>query len=159
LRLTPIGFWKWHPEAAEFPGTKIVVRPADKHVFGLLRNLAAQGVNVIKHSGQAYPSAPKHTGISPDPGVVYGNNGVNMVLSVIHHTGASTVLLLGCDMAGQHWHGGYMGMGQPDYASLCIPNFATLVEPLEKAGVCVMNCSAISKLPYWPRVNLKDVLP
>ena len=113
-------FWKWHPEAIDFPGTKIVVRKIcpTREDLADYAALAAKGVKVLRHSGHKHPIAMGvHDGTSPDPAIVHGNNALFMLLSVIAHTGAHTVLLLGADMHGQHWHGGYFRRGQPDYAA------------------------------------------
>lgn len=154
-------FWKWHPEALEFAGTKVVVRAiaASREQWRRYAALQAAGVKVLKHSGHKHPIAMgRHEGASPDPGVVHGNNALFQVLSVIIHTGASTVLLLGADMHGRHWHGGYRDFAAPDYALNVVPNFASLVRPLAKAGVVVLNATPGSALPYWPSVKLEDVL-
>lgn len=158
-------FWTWHPEALEFPGTKIVVRPAGNVTamparWPLLKRLSDAGVNVLRHTGLDYPQAvPQHEGISPDPRVVRGNNSLAQILSVIHHTGAKTVLLLGADMRGGHFHGGY-GMGEPNYVQSIIPLMAKAAAQLAEAGLAVLNCSPGSALPYWrPTMDLRSVLP
>lgn len=155
-------FWVWHPEAIEFAGIKVVVRKIapSREDWRRYAALAERGVKVIKHSSHKHPgSMGKHEGTSGDPGIVHGNNALHMILSVLPHTGAATALLLGADMHGQHWHGGYRNMGPPTYATSCIPNFATLVKPLARAGVTVLNCSPGSALPsYWPHMRLEDVL-
>jgi hypothetical protein len=35
---------------------------------------------------------------------------------------------------------------------------SAIVEPLQKANVPVINCSLISELPWWPKVDLFEVL-
>ena len=62
-------------------------------------------------------------GASPDPATVRGNSSLAQVLSVIAHTGAARVLLLGADMKPGRWHRGYPGQPEPDYARQVIPTF------------------------------------
>lgn len=163
-------FWTYHPEAIDFPGTKIVVRKIcpSRDDLRAYASLSAKGVKVLCHSGHKHPIAMGvHDGISHDPGVVHGNNANFMILSIIHHTGASTVLGLGFDFKPGHWHGGYVRVGphgitcgEPAYEASVVPNFATLVQPLRKAGVSVFICSDRSALPAdaWPRAKLEAVL-
>lgn len=161
-------FWRYHPEAIDHPGLKIVtckICPS-REDWRAYAALAARGVKVLRHSGHKHPVAMGvHEGISHDPGIVHGNNIIFCALSVIHHTGAGTVLLLGADFKEGHWHGGYRipggpNVGEPNYAVSVVPNFATLVGPLRRAGVAVLVCSDRSALPEkdWPRVRLEDVI-
>ena len=117
-------FWRYHPEAIDFPGLKIVVRkicpnPTDLRSYAAL---AAQGVKVLRHTGLKHPNAvPIHQRPSPDPRIVHGTNAIFMILSVIAHTGVSTVLLLGADFKPGHWHEGYRipGVAELRRARLC----------------------------------------
>ena len=150
-----------HPEATFFEGIKVVVRGANnlpRERWRQLKALSNAEVKVLRHSGQGYPVTSRHEGISPDPAVVRGNCSLFQILSVIAHTGASTVLLLGADMHGHHWHEGYPGIGQPDYANAVIPQFQSLVKPLAAANVAVLNVSPGSALPWFPHMRLEDVL-
>lgn len=155
-------FWAWHSDAVDFAGTKIVIRPCGDASsyparWAKLAELAAAGVNILRHSAREYPGPARHEGASSDPAVVYGNNSLYQILSVIAHTGASTVLLIWADMTGGHWHEGY-STGEPDYAISIVPYFETLVQPLKKAGVTVINCTPGSAIPYWPVLQLEAVL-
>jgi hypothetical protein len=156
-------FWEWHPEAVQFEGVRITVRPAGNVTsmpakWPKLKQLADAGVKILRHTGPDYPNpTPRHEGASHHPGVVYGNNSLYQLLSVIAHTGVSTVLLLGADMRGGHWHDGY-AMAEPDYAASIVPNFAFLAKPLETAGVTVLNASPRSAITCWPMIDLRSVL-
>lgn len=156
-------FWTWHPEAADFPGVMICVRKANdasREYWRQLAKVAGHGAMVLRHSGLNYPTVPRHEGVSADPRLVRGNNALFQIMSIIAHTGVSTVLLLGADMRGGHWHGGYRGYGEPDYAGSVIPPFETLIAPLAKANVVVLNASPGSALSprWWPHVRLEDVI-
>jgi hypothetical protein len=154
-------FWQWHPEALEFAGTKVTLRGArymTPEWWRQVKRLADAGVKVLRHSGRDYPQMdPRHIGISRDPAVVHGDNSAFQLLSIVAHTGATTVLLLGVDQHGRHWHGGYDQIGSPDYGSMC-QRFATLAAPLAKAGVEVLNVSPGSALDCFPRARLEEVI-
>jgi hypothetical protein len=152
-------FWTWHPEALAFKGTKITVMPAHKPPSSALLRLAAAGVHVLRHAGRDLSTEIRAGGgASPDPGEVRGNCSLAQVLSIIAHTGAAQVLLLGADMRPGRWHDGYPGQPEPDYARQVIPGFASLVRPLAEAGVDVVNVTPGSALPWWPRVSIEEVL-
>jgi hypothetical protein len=155
-------FWAWHPEALEFPGVKIAVRGCGdgasmRVVWPKLAELSAAGVKILRHSSRDFPCVPRHEGVSGDPAVVRGNNSAFQILSVIQWTGAATVLLLGIDMKGGHWHEGYIA-SSPTYTTAVLPMFESLVKPLREAGIAVFNCSPKSILPFWPKVSLESII-
>jgi len=158
-------FWGWcsgpgringdEPDAVDFSGTKIVAWSSATLVDRqYLDRLIEHGVNVLRHC-----SPLQCSGISPDPGLIYGFNSVHHVLSVIHHTGARRVILLGVDMrASGHWHVDWPEGGiSADYPPMRY-SLETLVEPLASAGVEVLNASPGSALTCWPAVELAQVL-
>ena len=158
------GFWLWcggparingdEPDALDFSGTKIVAGVAREGAQQYFPRLIAGGVKLIKHC------APRQQmGLSADPGMMYGPNSVHNMMSVIHHTGAKRVILLGVDMRNTgHWHpewpDGAMGS---DYDTFR-PALATLVDPLARARVEVLNATPNSALKCWPRVDLAEAL-
>ena len=157
----PTRFWAWYPEALDFAGTKIVVRGCadmSRKTWRALDDLGRVGVKILRHSGLGFPCLPRHEGVSGDPAVVRGNNSLFQILSVIAHTGARTVLLLGADMRGGHFHSGYP-VGEPNYAQSVVPPFGSLKAPIERAGVAVLNCCPSSLLDVWPKLPLRAVLP
>lgn len=158
--------WKFHagegrlpdwPDVLDCPGIKISVSSPDlppAHAAEIPR-LVEAGVQFLRH-----PGVGAYEGASDDPGVVRGNNSLFQILSVIGFTGASRVLLLGADMRERkHWHGGYPGIGHPNYARDVVPKFRTLMEPLKNEGVEVLNCSPGSALDAFTHVRLEDVWP
>jgi hypothetical protein len=147
----PAKFWADHPKALEHAGIRITCRRLNRPDTEALTKAAKAGVEVLQHAGQ------DTVGASPDPGVVRGNNSLAHVLSVIAHTRARRVLLLGADMRPGHWHGGYPGRPEPDYRKQVVPTLASLVQPLARAGVIVINCAPRSALPYWLRASLREV--
>ena len=145
-------FWRWHPDVIEHQGERITVArepmpPSRERDF---QRLQERGARVVRwRDGQ---------GASSDPSEVRGKNGAHHVLSSIMHTGASTVLLLGVDMHGRHWHEPYPSSPSERGYHAWIDNLGALVEPLALAGVAVLNCSPGSAVPYWPRIDLEAVL-
>ena len=97
-------FWDWcsgprrvnptEPDALDFAGTKIVLRCG--RARERLPVLAAAGVKVLRHSLEH--------GLSDDPSEARGTHAAEHVLSIIHHTGAVRVLLLGIGARPGHWH-------------------------------------------------------
>ena len=159
-------FWQWcggpgrlypaEPDAWDFAGLKITVWSPSlipPHVEHLRKLLDARPeVRVIRHAGDN-----RHEGESGDPGVLYGNNSLYQLLSVIRFTGARRVLLLGADMLGGHWHPPWP-MGGPNFPRSVVPKFTSLVEPLARAKVEVINCSPGSALEAFPKRELREVL-
>ena len=139
------GFWQWHPEALEFPGIKVVVRGVvpNRETWARLKQLNDAGRE--GDQAQRPQPPPGHGGArghQPRPRHRARQQRLAQILSVIHHTGASTVLLLGVSMKPGRAHGNYPdGSNEPTYAASVIPPFATFVRPLREAGVAVLNCS------------------
>lgn len=85
------------------------------------------------------------------------NSGYQAInLAVLY--GASRIVLLGYDMQSRgrqtHWH---ERAAEPPYA-VFLPRFLTLVEPLNAAGVEIVNCSPETALKCFPRADLRSVL-
>jgi len=123
-------------------------------------------------------------GLSHDPGTLcHGGNSGYQAINLAYLFGACRIVLLGYDMrvvpmtyqddqghirdtrgrySGQiYWHSGH---GRETIASYSrrvkywIPMFWSLVQPLRKAGVEVVNCSPGSALPCWPIRPLDEIL-
>lgn len=118
----PAWFWTWsggpdrinkaEPDALEFEGTKAVLSsPAHPSEFEeRLAALVEHGVKVMRHRGEDW-----HTGVELDNGHVRGNNSCfHLLSSVIPHTGARRVILLGIDMTPGRFHVNWP-MGEPEY--------------------------------------------
>lgn len=155
----PGRFWAWcggpgrlygsEPDAWDFEGEKIVLwspqlssegrlTPHLEHLRTLVE--ARPEVKVLCHAGDGH-----HEGWSGKPDVVFGNNGLYQVLSMLPHTGARKVILVGADMKSGHWHKPWP-MGEPTYENSVVPNFRTLVDPLAQARLDVVNCTPGSAL-------------
>jgi len=158
------GFWLWcagptrvnvdEPNAFDFAGTKIVAWVPRDGAQQYFPRLIAADVKLIKHC-----APQQRMGLSDDPGMMLGPNSVHNVLSVIHHTGAKRVILLGVDMRNSgHWHSEWPdGAMSSDYETFR-PALATLVDPLRRAGVEVLNATPDSALKCWPIIDLSEAL-
>ena len=137
-------WWRWHAQTAlKSPAVRVTVAV----------NLPAEwDVMCLKETGK--------TGFDPDPKYLRtGGNGAYQAIHLATHAGAKKILLLGVDMQGEHWFGGHPDNVRPDYGSVMLPWFATLIEPLRERGVEVINCSPNSALECFPKAKLEEVLP
>lgn len=99
----------------------------------------------------------------PD-GLRTGSNSGYQAINLAFHMGAKWILLLGLDMkkspAGrQHWH----DRTRPAppialYQEVMLPKFATLVEPLARHGVEVVNCSPDSLIDCFRKLPIEEAL-
>lgn len=140
-------WWEVNRGVPEFRGLK----------FGLQHPAACYGVTILRQCGQE--------GLSLDPSeVATGLNSGHQAVNVAVHLGASRILLLGYDMQAReggpsHFFGEHkspLNKGLSfDVFKAC---FATMVEPLKRLGVQVINCSRETALTCFPRAALRDVL-
>jgi hypothetical protein len=136
-------WWSWHKGVPGFTGPKYALDPRAR-VFA--------GVQVLRKSGQG--------GIDTDPtSLRTGSNSGYQAIGLAIHFGATRILLLGYDMRGEHFFGKHPDGSAPPFA-LCLSKFATLVEPLQKLGVTVINCSRKTAIPetVFPRMPLGEAL-
>ena len=101
--------------------------------------------------------------------VALGSNGGYQSINAAVHFGATRIVLLGIDMkpgkifrdgawrASDHFWGRHADDTKPPY-EICLKLFDTLVEPLKKAGVTVINCTRSTALMSFPRMRLEDAL-
>lgn len=145
-------WWGWH---------KGCVAP---HLVGSVKFPAFVGQ--LKYALSKTPWYPEvqvlrrgpQSGLTLDPTkVALGLNGVYQSINVAVHLGATRVLLLGVDMRGGHFFGQHPDNSAPPF-SMCLQRFATLVEPLQTAGVEVINCSRETALKVFPRMALEAAL-
>lgn len=102
-------------------------------------------------------------GLEIDPsGLRHGHNGGYQCINLAAHLGAARILLLGYDMrlgtGGKgHWHPEHQWRVSPSF-NTWIALFRTLVEPLKARGIEVVNCTRVSNLDAFPRVDLETAL-
>jgi hypothetical protein len=148
-------WWKWHHGGAEHTMPNKIHYPAFTGTFKYsLKHTGYSDVQVLRKGPE--------TGLSLDPEkVALGRNSVYQAMNVAVHFGATRILLLGVDMQGQpgsHFFGRHVNNSGPPF-SVCLQRFATMVEPLKKAHVEVLNCTRTTALKVFPCVSLEDALP
>jgi hypothetical protein len=115
------------------------------------------GLHHVKH---------KHgEGLHPQPDTINcGGNSGFMAINLAYLFGAQRIVLVGYDMkkspTGQtHWFGNHPApLSNASPYSTFIKRFAPLAADLERVGVIVINATADSALPYFPRHDLADAL-
>jgi len=136
-------WWQWHQGCPTFTGRKYTLEP---------QKIRWPGLEVLRRDGSHDPGLC----LTPD-GLRTGYNSGYQAINLAVHFGASRIVLLGYDMHGGHFFGKHPDDTAPPF-HLCIPHFATLVEPLAALGVSVVNCTPGSAIPYFPRAPLASVL-
>lgn len=88
-----------------------------------------------------------------------GLNSGYQAINLAVHLGAKRILLLGYDMKSangrSHWFGEHPDKIVPPYKSF-MGVWPTIVEPLKKRGVEVINCSPNSALDVFPKMELGE---
>lgn len=107
-------------------------------------------------------------GLEDDPGCLrHGSNSGYQAINLAYHFGARRIVLLGMDMRADngHCHWRTRPQQEPSPESFhktlqrhMLPKFQSLVEPLRKAGVEVINCTPGSALTVFPMRQLEEVL-
>ena len=147
-------WYRWHEETVRrFEGRRVTMENE-----GLLAELP--GLTCMKND-------TKRTGEregfceSPD-GLRTGGNGGYQVLQLAAHLGARRVVLLGYDMrpidGKAHWHEEHPIPTPLDCLTGYADGFRTLVEPLRRRGVEVINATPGSALDFFPRATLQEAL-
>lgn len=116
------------------------------------------GVQALRRAGQ------NGLELNPAEGIKTGGNSGMQAINIAVQLGAVRVILLGYDMAPgpkgrTHFFGKHPASLErlSPYASF-IASFQTMVEPLRKAGVNVVNCSRASALTCFERMPLDEAL-
>jgi hypothetical protein len=103
-------------------------------------------------------------GLSADPGEAWlRHTSVRGAINVLCHLGVARIVALGLDGgpdgAGRTHHHAPHGWGlNPDIWKMQREELAGIVEPLHMRGVELLNASPGSALPFWPIVDLGDLL-
>lgn len=125
-----------------------------------LENRQIEGMHSLRSSGK--------TGLETDDRAAIRNGGNSgyQAIGVAAHLGATRIVLLGYDMhcanGRTHWHGGHSGgTREGEYERRCVKwlkNYRTLVHPLEKMRVEVLNATPGSALKGWEQRPLQEIL-
>lgn len=136
-------WWKWHSGAKDFRGLKFT-----------LTSPVYSGVQLLKNTGPAGLERKPH-------GLRTGRNSGYQAVNLAVHLGAVRVVLLGYDMqrtgGKEHWHANHPSRMHSPLAQFR-ESFATMVDPLKKAGVTVVNATRETALTCFPRVPLEEAL-
>jgi hypothetical protein len=138
-------WWSWHPEAVSWPNTmKFCLQPTP------------------------YPEVttiPWTTGIGLDltPGQVRGGgHGGYAAINLAVHLGAKRIVLLGYDLAPARNGVDHCHAPHPDGSHLHYEHrraiYKTLMEPLTRLGITILNASRRTAIPDIPRVTLEEAL-
>jgi hypothetical protein len=142
-------WWEHYAGVPEFGGMKYA-----------MQQKAARwpGVTVLQNTGER--------GVERNPcGLRSGRHSGYQAMGLAVHLGASRVILLGYDMqrihgkGRSHWFGDHPKplAADPPYQTL-IDLFETAVEPMQRLGIAVLNCSRETALTVFPRVPLAEAL-
>lgn len=123
-----------------------------------------QDARACQEFGLRYIALESRAGLSRKPGLIYsggrtGNSGAQAI-NLAYLLGARRLLLVGFDFYGTHFFGEHPkplsanSNFEAMRASMC-----QMAEELHLAGVTVVNCSAHSRLTFWPKYPLFDCLP
>ena len=150
LVASDLRWWGWHYREVmkTFPGLK----------YATSKGLANyKGVQILRNTGGK--------GLETDPtGIRHGMNSGYRAVNLAYHFGATRILLLGYDMSRgegperkEHWHGDHPVKSRSPYDQFR-RYFATIVEPLQQAGVELVNCSRRTALECVPVMPLEEAL-
>lgn len=136
-----------HPGLKAFKGLR-VTNNINVAVAGV------SGIKVLRRFGD---------GVITIPGAVAwnGNTGASAINFAVN-LGAKKIVLLGFDMAFKkgepNWHEPLKKEAREEcYKDRFIPNIATMVEPLKRLNIEVLNATPGSQLKAFPMVKLEDV--
>jgi hypothetical protein len=143
-------WWRWQhgqrrQEIDAFTGLRYSIDP---------RAARQPGVRVLRNTGpEGLETAPT--------GLRTGKNSGYQAINLAVHLGAARILLLGYDMQRtankEHWFGDHPLPTRSPYAVFRV-YFRSLVRPLAKAGVEVINCSRTTALDTFPLADLDEML-
>lgn len=140
-------WWNWHRGAPDFKGLKYSLDRMTRQKW--------PKVDTLRNTGQE--------GLELDPtGLRTGMNSGYQAINLAVHFGASQIVLLGYDMQVStdgrlHWHADHPHKQRSPYSSF-LRLFPTLVKPLAKLGIEVVNCSRRTALECFPKRALEDVV-
>lgn len=158
--------YQWYEKnleaAAERCESLITLKPANAKTSDMtaLAELRSRYRHLgVKRHQMDYDPETAHVGISADPQVVRGNNSLHQVLSIAPFY-AERVVLLGADMHGPRRiddPSAFHNLRNEVFASEIIPRLETMVEPLARKKVRVINATPRSAITCWPMVPLEEI--
>lgn len=150
LYSTDAKWWNWHKGVPSFTGPKWSLEHSQwnnhRAKYPDVQRLRNTGANCLEH----------------DPtGLRNGRNSGFAAIGVAVHYGAGRIVLLGYDMQKRggrsHFFGEHPQKQDSPYPQFRVA-FQTLVKPLAKLQIDIVNCSRNSVLTCFPKADLRDVL-
>jgi hypothetical protein len=139
LYATDAKWWHWHKGVPEYTGPKWSLEHSQWH-----------------NTRALYPDVQRLRNTGPG-----GRNSGYAAINLAVHYGASKIVLLGYDMQAvkgkSHFFGEHPQKNTSPYAQFR-QAFTTLVKPLAKLGIEIVNCSRNSVLTAFPKAELRDTL-
>lgn len=152
-------WWEWHAKKVGAWAGLIVRLDGGKYDFGdkrikVMRNDSHDGDRQV--GGLADRRDALRTGRNS------GFQAINLAV----HLGAKRIVLLGYDMQPRleggrtkmHWFGDHPGGTSDRVFDTMLPHFQTLVDPLRRRGVEVLNATPGSRISCFPKVSIEQVL-
>jgi hypothetical protein len=147
-------WWSYYKGVPEFQGLKFGIGSGVGKSNPFMK---LAGVTVLRNSG--------YHGLQTKPdGLMNGRNSGYAAINLAVHFGAKRIILLGYNMSYRGGKAHFFGdhpAPLPQSAGLYPGfrrNFETLVEPLKKRGISVINCTEQTSLMAFPLGKLRDVL-
>lgn len=140
-------WWNWHHEKTV--GLQCLKVTPDKEA-------------AAKYKDLIYIEGAHEKGLSLDPAKIhYGKNGGYQAINLAAHLGANKIILIGFDQRfpknQSHWFGDH-----PDNVRSVYTNWTgdwkSIVEPLKRLNIEVINCTPGSALTVFPMAELKETL-
>jgi len=140
LYFTDKRFFEWYPDLISFKGIKVSGGKTEHPDIINYRFTGADGIELIKGR------------------LRHGNNSGYAAINLAIQCGAKTIILLGFDMGGGHWHQEHPIPTRPHVYNKMIPHFDSLAEQAKKLGVTILNASPESRLEAFPKITLEQAL-
>lgn len=139
-------FWTWHQLQLE------------KHIGRKITSAARVKNRCVEHV-----QITGLTGLDTEPGKIrQGNNSGYGAINLAVHLGVKKIFLLGFDMNFTggccHWHDGYPVINTEKMLKRMVSYFDTLVEPLNRLGIDVINLNPKSAVECFPKAEFEDTL-
>ena len=143
-------WWKWNEPF--FRGTKVGLK------WDAVKGVFHSGWNDVERRDVLALASTGVDGLEDAPnGLRTGTNSGYQAINLAVHLGAKRILLLGYDMKSSggrsHWFGEHPDKVEPPYSTMLM-HFPSLVEPLKKRGVEVINCTPDSALNVFKKMDL-----
>lgn len=151
LYATDAKWWHWHEGVPSFTGPKWSLE------HSAWNNFRARYPDVQRLRNTGPDGLEHHPG-----GLKNGRNSGYAAVNLAVHYGAARIILLGYDMqvakGRSHFFGDHPNKQQSPYA-MFRQRFESIVKPLRKVNVTVVNCSRHSALTCFTKAALRETLP